>query len=448
VTYQEALDYIYSFVNFETRPASKQTRADYNLDQIRALLAALGNPQDRYPTVHITGTKGKGSTAAMLASILTAAGYRTGLYTSPHLHTYRERIRIDGRLISEDEVIHWLEKHRALLESIKELTTFEITTAMGFDFFAQEAVDIGVIEVGLGGRLDTTNVITPVVSVITSISLEHTAILGDTIPQIAFEKAGIIKPGVPVVSAPQLPEAMSVIQRVADEHGVRLTVVGKDWTYGLKDMQPEGQSVEILAPSGDTLRLWTPLIGEHEAINTTVAVAAAAELQRQSYALDLTTISQGLRTVEWPARTEVLNRRPWIMVDGAHNGASARCLLDTVNRLLGRPRIVLVFAAFIDKRIDEMFDVLLPATHRLIVTQADHPRAAAPGLLQEMARRHGHDADVTSTVAEALMAAIEGVEEDDLILVTGSVVFAGEARMAWFERTGRPLPPRDPPKSS
>lgn len=446
MNYQQALDYIYSFANFETRPADQQTRADYTLDRIRALLAELGNPQDRYPTVHIAGTKGKGSTAAMLSSILRSAGYRTALYTSPHLHTYRERICVDGRLISEEAVIDWIQKHRRLLETFEELTTFELTTAMGFDTFAREGVDVAVIEVGLGGRLDTTNVITPALSVITSISLEHTAILGDTIAQIAHDKAGIIKPGVPAVSAPQLPDATSVIRSVADELGAPLTVVGRDWTCALTAMHPDGQSIEVQSPAGETLRLWTPLIGAHEAVNATVAVAAADELRRQSFSISSTTISRGLRAVEWPARTEVLSQRPWIMVDGAHNGASAQCLLDTVDHLLGRRRIVLVFGSFVDKKIDDMFDVFLPTTHRLIVAQSDHPRATDPVLLQEIARRHGCSAEVVPSVAEALMVAVEGAAEDDLILATGSLSVAAEARMAWFEHTGRPLPPRDPPK--
>lgn len=446
--YQQVLDYIYSFANFETRPAHRQTRADYTLDRIWALLSELGNPQDQYPTVHITGTKGKGSTAAMLASILTAAGYRTGLYTSPHLHTYRERIRVDGRLISEEAVIRWIETHRGLLETFEELTTFEVTTAMAFDIFAQEKVDVAVIEVGLGGRLDTTNVITPMVSVITPISLDHTAILGDTISQIARDKAGILKPGVPAVIAPQPADALSAIRRVAGEVGAPLTVVGRDWTCTPGAMQSNGQSIEVHSSMQETLRIWMPLIGAHEMVNATVTVAAANELRRQSLSINLTAITTGLRKVEWPARTEVLNQSPWIMVDGAHNDASAQCLLDTVDHLLGRRRIVLVFGTFIDKKIDDMFNVLLPATHRLIVAQSHHPRATNPVLLQEIARRHRCNADAAASVSEALTMAVEGAAKNDLILATGSLSVAAEARFAWFEHTGRRLPPRDPTKVS
>lgn len=447
MNYQQALDYIYSFTNFETRPAGKQTREDYTLDVIQALLSELGAPHNRYPTVHIAGTKGKGSVAAMLASILTAAGYRTGLYTSPHLHTYRERIRIDDRLISEAAVIDWVKQHRGRLETFEELTTFEVTTALGFDTFAQENVDIAVIEVGLGGRLDTTNVITPVLSVITPISLDHTDILGDTIAQIAHDKAGIIKPGVPAVTAPQPTDAMSAIQRAAEELEASLTVVGRDWTYTLTNMHLDGQFVEIQNPMQETLHLWTPLIGMHEAANTAVAVAAVGELRRQWWSIDSAAIATGLRIVEWPGRTEVLGQSPWIIADGAHNGASAQCLLDTVDHLLGQRCIVLLFGASLDKKIDDMFDVLLPATHQLIVTQADHPRAAEPARLQEIARRYDRSAETSPTVAAALMRAVESAAENDLILVTGSLFVVAEARMAWFKHIGRPLPLHDPPQA-
>ncbi|MFQ5594482.1 MAG: bifunctional folylpolyglutamate synthase/dihydrofolate synthase [Anaerolineae bacterium] len=446
--YQQTLDYIYSFANFETRPAGQQTPADYTLHRIRALLARLGNPQDQYPTVHIAGTKGKGSTAAMLTSILAAAGYRAGLYTSPHLHTYRERIRVDGRLISEEEVIHWIENHRGLLDTLEGLTTFEVTTAMGFDTFAREVVDIAVIEVGLGGRLDTTNVITPVLSVITPVSLDHTEILGDTITQIAREKAGILKPGVPAVVAPQSAEAMSVIERVAGDLGAELIAVGRDWSYSLTNMNPDGQSIEVRGPNDEILSLRMPLLGAHEAVNATAAIAAAHQLPTPSFPVDAAAIASGVAEVEWPARTELLSRRPWIMVDGAHNGASARCLLDTVDNLLGRRRITLVLGASTDKRINAMLEILLPATHKLVVTRADHPRAAQPAVLQEMARQYGRHADVSQTVAEAVMSSVENAAEDDLILVAGSLFVAAEARMAWFQHVGRPLPPCDPPKST
>lgn len=446
VNYQQALDYIYSFANFETRPASQQLRADYTLDRIQGLLATLGDPQDQYPTVHIAGTKGKGSTAAMLTSVLAAAGYQVGLYTSPHLHTYRERIRINSRLISEGEVAGWIEAHRALLDTVEGLTTFELTTAMAFDVFARAPVDIAVIEVGLGGRRDTTNVITPILSVITSISLDHTAVLGDTVAQIAYDKAGIIKPHVPIVSAPQEAEAEAVIRRVADEMDAPLTLVGRDWSYTLTDMQPDGQSVTLQSPVWSTLHLRMPLIGPHEAINAAVAVAAAHELRRQSWPLDPALIARGIGSVEWPARTEILSQRPWIMVDGAHNAASAHCLMETVKHLLGRRRTTLIFGASLDKKIDEMLDIFLPATTELIVTRAQHPRAANPDRLQERARRHGHHADVIPTVAEALLTAVQRAGEDDLILATGSLFVAAEARLAWFRHTGHPLPPHDPPK--
>ncbi len=444
MNYQQTLDYIYSFANFETRPATQQRRADYTLDRMQALLARLENPQDRYPTVHIAGTKGKGSTAAMLASILTAAGYRTGLYTSPHLHTYRERICVDGRLITEEEVITWIEQRRDLLERFEGLTTFEVTTAMAFDTFASEGVDVAVIEVGLGGRLDSTNVIIPALSVITSISLDHTAILGDTIAEIACEKAGILKPGVPAVIAPQPGDAMAVIRRVAGELRAPLTLVGRDWQGTLLTMRPDGQTIQIEGPTQSIARLWMPLLGRHEVVNATAAIAAASELGRRSFVIDTAAVAHGLALVRWPGRTEVLSRRPWIMVDGAHNGASARCLLDTVIDLWGRRRITLLFGASVDKRIDDMLEVLLPAANRVILTRARHPRAAPSALLEERVHRRGCQVEMVPAVADALALAAESTTEGELILVTGSLFVVAEARMAWFQHTGRPLPPHDP----
>lgn len=444
--YQAALDYIYSFANFETRPAGQQMREDYTLDRIRGLLAELGEPQYQYPTIHITGTKGKGSTAAMLASILRVAGYRTGLFTSPHLHTYRERIQIDGDLISEAEVVHWIGDHRRQLDGWSGLTTFEVTTAMAFDVFAQHGVDVAVIEVGLGGRVDTTNVILSELSIITSISLDHTAILGSTLREIAADKSGIIKPGVPVVTAPQDAEALAEIQRRARDVGAPLTEVGNTWTYRLITADPAGQTVSIGTPEGGELVVRMPLIGAHEALNATVSIAGAFELRDAGWSLNLDDIQTGVRTVRWPGRTEVLQNDPWVMVDGAHNAASAECLLDTIELVFGSPTTELIFGASVDKQIASILEVLLPAVDRVCVAQADHPRAAAPAELEAVVERYGCTAATAPTVGQALDMALARAEDDDLIVAAGSLFVAGDARMAWFKRAGEPLPPHDPPR--
>jgi dihydrofolate synthase/folylpolyglutamate synthase len=447
VDYQGALDYIYSFANFETRPVGQQMRENYTLDRIRGLLSHLGEPQHCYPTVHITGTKGKGSTAAILASILEMAGYRTGLFTSPHLHTYRERIQVNRQLISEPEVVEWIDDHRQLLDGWPGLTTFEVTTAMAFDVFAQRGVDVAVIEVGLGGRVDTTNVITPKLSIITSISLDHTSILGSTLRDIAADKSGIIKPGVPVVTAPQEPEALAEIQSAARKVGAPVTQVGADWSYQLIAASPAGQTIEMVTPEGRRLQLWMPLIGAHEALNAAVGIVSAFQLRDAGWRLDVADITAGVRTVSWPGRTEVLHARPWVMVDGAHNLASAQCLVETIELVFGHPPVELIFGASVDKQIGGMLEVLLPVVDRVVVTRADHPRAAAPAALRAAVERYGRPAAAVPTVARALEVAMARAAEDDLILATGSLFVAGDARMAWFKRAGQPLPPRDLPRS-
>src|SRR5512138_76296 len=243
--YQAALDYLYSFVDYSLKHSSELAKADFNLDRMRLLMAELENPQDHYPTVHVAGTKGKGSVCALVASGMQAAGLRVGLYTSPHLLDYAERIRIDNAPVPHEALVALVEKIKPVVERVPKLTTFEITTALAFMYFAQEHVDAAVIEVGLGGRLDATNVVFPKVSVITSLSYDHMAVLGNTLAQIAGEKAGIIKPGVPVISAPQKAEALEVLERKAEEHKAPFTLIGRDVTFAPPDHSLDGQFLKV-----------------------------------------------------------------------------------------------------------------------------------------------------------------------------------------------------------
>src|SRR5215216_4515327 len=271
--YNQALDYLYSFVDYSLKHISELAKAEFNLDRMFALMEELGNPQAKYPIIHVAGTKGKGSVSALCASALQAAGYKTGLYTSPHLLDYTERIQIDGKPISYEQLVNLVEEIKPAVAKIPKLTTFEITTALGFLAFAKQDVNAAVIEVGLGGRLDATNIVTPKVSVITSLSYDHMAVLGSTLAQIAGEKAGIIKQSVPVVSAPQTEEALQVLQRVANEKNCPFVLVGRDVKFERSESSLDGQefAVSFHQPA---VRLMIPLLGAHQIQNAATAYAA------------------------------------------------------------------------------------------------------------------------------------------------------------------------------
>ena len=444
-TYEEALDYIYSFTDYEKTTSYRYAPKFFDLARMERLLASLDNPHRRFPSVHIAGTKGKGSTAAMTASVLQAAGYRTGLYTSPHLHTFRERIRVDGQPIGRAEVVALAERLRPLVEGVEGITTFEVMTAMAFLYFVERGVDFAVLEVGLGGRLDATNVVAPLVSVITSLSYDHTHILGHTLAQIAREKAGIIKRRVPVVSAPQPPEAMAVIEQVCREREAELVVVGRDWTWEAGEANLKGQWFKVAGGGGQeaSRSFWIPLLGRHQLINATLAVAAVEMLRQRGVHIPEASLREGLRRVRWPGRLEVLGRRPFLIVDCAHNADSAQKLAAALRELFAYRDLILVFGASADKDIRGMMRALLPLAREVILTRAHHPRAADPGELREEARSLGWEAAISEDVAGALSQALELADEDDLVCVTGSTFVVAEAREAWAELTGGAMPERD-----
>jgi len=324
--YRDALACIYGFTDYEKRGFAVYAPQFYNLERMRRLLALLGDPQRTFRAVHIAGTKGKGSTAAMIESILRAAGYRSGLYTSPHLHTFRERIQVKGSLIPEADVVRLVAQIKPLVNQVADITTFEIITGLAFAWFAEQGVEWAVLEVGLGGRLDATNVVTPVVAVITSISYDHTAILGDTLTQIATEKAGIIKSDVPVVSAPQTGEALAVIKSTCRRRDAPLTLVGCDWTWQAGPADLDGQMFTIRHGQDSLEGLWLPLLGAHQQVNATTSVAALSVLREAGAIVPQEAIRQGLRAVYWPGRLEILGRAPLVVADSAHNGDSANKL--------------------------------------------------------------------------------------------------------------------------
>ncbi|MBN1661910.1 MAG: bifunctional folylpolyglutamate synthase/dihydrofolate synthase [Anaerolineae bacterium] len=442
--YRDALAYLYSLTNYEQRGFAAYAPEFYNLERMERLLALLGNPERSYRIVHVAGTKGKGSTSAMIASILSAAGYRTGLYTSPHLHTFRERIQAGGQMISAEDVVRLVGHVRPLAAQVEGITTFEVMTGVALAWYAEQEVDWVVLEVGLGGRLDATNVVTPQVAVITSISLDHVAILGDTLAQIAAEKAGIVKPGVPVVSAPQYPEALALIRATCAERGAPLTLVGDAWTWGFGPADLEGQSFTLLGPGEALDELWIPLLGDYQVVNAATAVAAVRQIDDSVRRVPGAAIRAGLRALHWPGRFEILSRAPLLVVDSAHNGDSARKLVAALRAHLDYTRLIVILGASADHATPDLLTALLAPADRAFATRSRHARAASPAWLQERAAELGLALEVTESVEEALARARHDAAPSDLVCCTGSVFVAAEARAAWFARQGLEGPEVDP----
>lgn len=433
-SYNAALDYLYSFVDYSLKHSSELAKADFNLERMRLLMAELDNPQDRYPTVHVAGTKGKGSTCALIASGLHAAGMRVGLYTSPHLLDYTERIQIDGEPVSHEGLAGLVDKIKPVVARVPKLTTFEITTALAFMYFAQEHVDAAVIEVGLGGRLDATNVLFPKVSVITSLSYDHMAVLGNTLAQIAGEKAGIIKPGVPVISAPQKEEALAVLVRTAAERRAPFTLVGRDITFESLRHSLDGQALKVR--NGDDAYTFTiPLLGSHQVQNAAVAAAALWSLRGQRIGISDEAIKEGFAQVQWPARFEVARRDPPVIFDSAHNQDSFARLRQALEDYFPGRKVYLVFGASEDKNIPGMFTEIKPLVQQMLISKSFHPRALDTDKIQALAQQAGVPNVIMPSVEEAFDRALEMSEKDgSIVLSAGSMFVTAEVMAAWKKR--------------
>jgi dihydrofolate synthase/folylpolyglutamate synthase len=481
--YVLARDWLHSFEDTERQLPSSP--AAFNLPRTQALLQALGEPQQHFPAVVIAGTKGKGSTAAMVEAIVRAAGLQTGLYTSPHLHSYRERIQLDRQLIAPAAVVRLVERLKPAVAQLDPalgaLSIYEVTTALALLAFAEARVACAVLEIGLGGRWDAVNVVTPLVSAIASISLDHTRILGDTHAAIAFEKAGIIKPGVPVVTIPQHREAAAVLAEVAHQQGAPLFCAVKSGVLGYV---PEGLTAGQLPPAlvrgvegvartgwltrpsarskgGGTRSLipapggageskvdWQPypvaiepatvgLAGAFQLENGRLAVGVAMRLRAAGLPLSDVAFAHGLAAVSWPGRLEVLRQGPWVVADGAHNGDSARKLAQALRDNFPAERLILILGVSADKDLGAIAAPLVTGASAVFVTRSRHPRSAslaalaeavgpyAPGLLYQM-----------GSVEEALLAALQLATPRDLICCTGSLFVAAEAR-EYFGRGNR-----------
>jgi dihydrofolate synthase/folylpolyglutamate synthase len=444
MNYQQTLDYIYGFLV----PLRSPDRPPLSLSMPRAqaLLAALNHPEQMFPSLIITGTKGKGSTAALVESMLRQAGYRTGLWTSPHLHTYRERIQVNRQLISRDELVELVTDLRPVFDQFDTTTwgrpnTFEIGFMLAVSYFARQSIDIAVLEVGLGGRYDVANVLTPLVSVITSISYDHMDVLGDTLAQIAWEKAGIIKPGVPVLTVPQAAEAMPVLRQVAVEQGAPLVVVAAsqspETALCLPSWSPSHTDLQVFDPfTSYTGSQQTALQGAFQRDNARLAVGVALQLRAAGLTLPDDAIERGLATTHWPGRCEIVPSVPPIVLDGAHNGDSAQRLIAALQVLYPGRALVLVLGTSHDKDLDRMLAVLVPAARQIVLTASHHPRAfndfAAFAQLVAVHQNLQHPAAITvaAEVADALAKARALAQPNDLISVTGSLFVVAAAREA------------------
>ena len=427
-SYNNSLDYLYSFVDYSLKHSSELAKADFNLDRMFALMELLGSPQTKYLVIHVAGTKGKGSTSALCAAALQAAGYTVGLYTSPHLLDYVERIQINGAPITHEQLIDLVEEIKPFVAQIEKLTTFEITTALAFMAFAKHGVTAAVFEVGLGGRLDATNIVTPKVSVITSLSYDHMAVLGNTLALIAGEKAGIIKPGVPVVSSPQKDEAWEVLERVAKENNSELTLVGRDVKFERTESSLDGQEFRIL---NSEFRI--PLLGSHQIENATTAYTA---LKASGIPITDEQIQKGFSQVQWRARFEIARREPPVIFDSAHNQDSFEKLSETLDAYFPDKKVYLIFGASEDKNIPGMFAALKPKIKKIIVTRADHPRALEVERIQQLAEQAGAESEAVTPVKSALARALELSSKDgSIVLSAGSMFVTAEVMSAWKTST-------------
>lgn len=446
-TFASAVRYLYDRTDIERMRADRVTQDMFKLDRMRQILSKLGNPEQALRTVHVAGTKGKGSTCEMIATCLEACGYTVGLYTSPHLHDIRERLRVGRKPVGQAEFTRLTariaEAVAALDPAEGEPTFFELITAMGFQYFADEAVDVAVIECGLGGRLDSTNVLTPIVSVVTSISLDHTQILGATEELIAGEKAGIFKPGVAAISAPQKASVLEVLRAAAAGAGTQVQVIGEDinFSYRFEQTPQSGPIVRatLSTPRNTFEHIAVPLKGEHQAINCGMALAAIDKLSERGFKTPAAQVTQGMARVTCPGRLELVWESPKVVLDGAHNADSMRCLMKSLGTHYTYDSMVVIFGCAADKDVGAMFAQLDVGADKVIFTRAsENKRAADP---RELHRRFSETAGRMSQVAEnfdeALAIARRAVTRDDLVCVTGSFYLVGEARKHFREQAAK-----------
>lgn len=418
---KETIEFLYSLERHGIKPG---------LERITELLSLLGNPQNACPSVHIAGTNGKGSTAAFISSVLAKAGLKTGLYTSPHLIRFNERIRVSGSLISDREIRELVEAVRTASKKMRgkdALTFFEFTTVMAFLYFKLKKADIAVIETGMGGRLDATNVITPLVSVITNIALDHTEYLGDRVEDIAREKAGIIKCRVPVITGETAEKPLKVLRDAARKSGSRLLSLGRDFS-----ITERGAGFDFTGPNLKLKGLKTSLRGVHQGKNAACALAAIGALKESGFAIPVSALRAGLKEAAWPGRVDILSKRPLVILDGAHNPSGASTLKAALNGLKYE-KLILVLGIMNGKDIDGILRELAPMAYKVIITRPLTERAASLDLLEKKLARYSKPVSRAGTVKDACKSALIEAGTAGSVCVTGSLFTVGEA-LAYLSR--------------
>ncbi len=440
--YAKALRFLATLSDYERLRIVRYDPQNFNLDRMRLLLKKLSNPQDAFRSVHIAGTKGKGSTAAMVAAMLQACGYKVGVYTSPHLVDIRERIAINGEMIPQVEFGRLVRSIEPLIPKIKPAPTyFDVLTAVAFKYFAEQKVEIAVIETGLGGRLDSTNVIKPEVTAITSISKDHMAQLGNTLGKIAAEKAGIFKAGVPAVSVVQTPEVERVLKEVAAQVGAPLDITGKtiEFSYRFESSRMLGPHNRVCLTTANSRfeHLAVPLIGEHQAINCGLALSIIDLLKTRGIAINDAHAMEGLAKTHLPGRMEMVSQNPRVLVDSAHNAASVDALMRAIGQHIPYDSMVVIFGCCGDKDIAGMLDRITAGADKVIFTGVNNIRSAdAAELAARYVELYGKMAQVAGSLEEALGIANRAVTKEDLICITGSFYLVGEAKK-YFAAKGK-----------
>ncbi len=425
MAYQQSMDYLSGLEKFGMI---------FGLDQVEKILEAIGSPQREVQAIHIGGTNGKGSTAAMMAAILQKEGYRVGLYTSPHLVRFTERIKVNGQEIKKEEVAALTEWMREKIEAAGiplPYTFFDFTTAMALLHFKQSMVDLAVLEVGLGGRLDSTNAIDPLLSIVTNVTKDHEEHLGRTILKIAREKAGIIKRERPFITAATQPHVLRLFSKICGEKASPFFRVGREFRY----VRAEDGEFHY---DGLQRKLWSVhlnLKGFHQIINATTALGAVEVLENLGYTVSTDAMLEGLREVEWPGRLEMVASSPRVILDGAHNPAGALVLKESLEKEFQYRRLILLVGMMKDKDIPSVLHLLAPLADHLILTRVDNDRAASPTLLKEALGGDGKRAETIEELREALEKGLSMAKADDLVCITGSLYVVGEAR-AYFRPQG------------